>query len=76
MSLYVKAEAQPARYRAGAWEIGVLRGSSLVIGGVQVVGSRVAAIASPTAGPTVDSEARGAIDQILSALRLHGLIAT
>jgi hypothetical protein len=42
-AVYVKAEAQAACYRAGTWEIGVLRGSSLVIGGDQVVGSRVAA---------------------------------
>ena len=75
-SVYVKAVAQPACYRAGAWEIGVVRGSSLVIGGVQVVGSRVSAIAAPSGGTTVDGEGRAAIDQILSALREHGLIAT
>jgi hypothetical protein len=75
-SVYVKAEAQPACYRAGAWEIGVVRGSSLMIGGVQVVGSRVSAIASPSGGTTVDGEGRSAIDLILSALREHGLIAT
>jgi hypothetical protein len=75
-SVYVKAEAQSACYHAGAWEIGVVRGSSLVIGGVQVVGSRTSAIASPSGGTTVDSEGRAAIDQILSALHQHGLIAT
>ena len=53
-----------------------MRGSSLVIGGVQVVGSRASAIAAPTGGTTVDGEGRAAIDQILSALREHGLIAT
>lgn len=75
-SVYVKADAQPACYRAGTWEIGVLRGASLVVGGVQVVGSRAAAIPSPSGGATVDSEARGAIDEILGALRQHGLITT
>jgi hypothetical protein len=76
LSVYMKAEAQPASYRGGAWEIGVLRGSSLVIGGVQLVGSRAAAIASPSGGTTADTEARAALDQILSALRQHGLIET
>src|SRR5206468_6591956 len=75
-SVYVKAVAQPACYRAGAWEIGVLRGSSLVIGGVQVVGSRGAAIASPSGGTTVDAEGRAAIDHILRAVREHRLLAT
>jgi hypothetical protein len=35
-----------------------------------------ATIASPIGGATIDIEARSAIDQILSALRQHGLIAT
>ena len=35
-----------------------------------------AAIASPTGGATIDTEARFAIDQILGALGQHGLIAT
>lgn len=34
-----------------------------------------AAILSPAGGGMVDIEARSAIDQILSALRQHGLIA-
>jgi hypothetical protein len=32
-------------------------------------------IASPSGGTTVDAEARAAIEEILSALRQHGLIA-
>lgn len=75
-SVYLKAEGQVACYRGGAWEIGVVRGSSVSIGGVQVVGSQAAAIASPSGGATVDSQARGTIDQILGSLRQHGLIAT
>ena len=74
MSAYVKASGSWANYRLSGWEIGVMRGSSVAIGGQQVVGSRVAAIASPTGGATVDSQARGVIDQILGALRQHGLI--
>lgn len=47
-----------------------------MIGGQQVVGARAGAIGSPAGGSTVDAEARGAIGQILSALRTHGLIGS
>jgi hypothetical protein len=76
MSVYVKANASWANYRSGTWELGILRGYSVNIGGQQVVGGRVPAIASATGGATVDSQARGVIDQILGALRQHGLIET
>ena len=76
MSVAVKPSGVTADYRAGAWDVGSLRGDRLVVGGQQVVGARAAAIASPSGGATVDGAARGAIDQILAALRLHGLIAT
>jgi hydrogenase maturation factor HypE len=76
MTAYVKSSAVPATFRAGTWEFGMLRGSSLIVGGEQVVGSRVAAIASATGGTVIDSEARTAIDAILAALRQHGLVAS
>jgi hypothetical protein len=56
--------------------MGVLRGTNVVIGGQQVVGGRAAAIASVSGGTTVDAEARSVIDQILAAMRQHGLIET
>jgi hypothetical protein len=71
---YVRSTGTWATYRAGAWEIGQLRGSSLVIDGLQVIGSRAPAIASTSGGATVDAEARSTIDQILTILRQHGLI--
>ncbi len=74
MSAYVKSLDAWGTYRPGAWEIGVVRGSSLVLDGQRVVGARAAAIASPAGGTTADSEARATIDQILAALRGHGLI--
>jgi hypothetical protein len=74
MNVYVKAENCWANYRLGDWEMGILRGSMIVIDGQQVVASRATAIASAAGGATVDTEARTAIDQILSALRHHGLI--
>jgi hypothetical protein len=74
MAAYVKASGVWANYRQSAWEFGVVRGSSVVLGGQQVVGSRGAAIVSPSGGTTVDSQARATIGQILAALRQHGLI--
>jgi hypothetical protein len=76
MSVYVRAAALWANFRAGAWEMGILRGSSVIIGGDQVVGARAAAIDDVSGGATVDAEARTAISQILAALRQHGLIET
>ena len=76
MSLYERGSGTWAVYRSGDWEVGNLRGAALLIGGVQVVGSRAAAIASPSGGATVDSEARATLDAILGALRGHGLIET
>lgn len=75
MSLYNKADSQWISYRAGAWEQGILRGSSLVVGGQQVVGQRAAAITDPASGSVVDAEVRSAVTQILAAMRQHGLIA-
>jgi hypothetical protein len=63
-----------AVYHGGSWEVGTLKGSQLVVDGLKVVGARGAAIGAPTAGSTVDAEARTAIGQILSAMRQHGLI--
>lgn len=76
MTVEVRASAQPATYRQGAWELGILRGTSLMLGGQQVVGGRGPAIASPSGGSTVDSQARVALGLVLDALRQHGLIAT
>lgn len=76
LAAYVKSDAVWALYRQGAWETGVMRGSEVVIAGQQVVASRAAAIASATGGTTTDTEARAVIDEILGALRHHGLIET
>ena len=40
MTVYVKSASQCARYRSGTWEMGIVRGSSLVLGGTQVVARR------------------------------------
>lgn len=74
MSVYERSSGQPATYRQGAWDIGQLRGASLIVGGQQVVGGRGAAIAGPSGGSTIDAEARAAVGLILGAMRAHGLI--
>lgn len=73
-TVFVKSTGLRAEYRGGAWEFGVMRTGSVMIGGVEVVSTRSAAIAGPSGGSTVDSEARTAIGEILAALRHHGLI--
>jgi Protein of unknown function (DUF2793) len=74
MSLWSIADSAYVRHEGGAWVIGIVKAISLKIGENQVVGSRQAAITSPTGGAVVDSEARAAINGILTAIRSHGLI--
>ena len=74
MNACVADSGSTAVFGGVSWEVGTLNGSQLVVGGLKVVGARGAAISAPTAGSTVDAEARTAIGQILSAMRQHGLI--
>lgn len=64
-----------ARWDGSAWVAGILSGTSLRIGGQQVVGARRPAIPDPSGGATIDSETRAALTAVLAALRGHGLIA-
>lgn len=75
MRAWVRSAKVTAEFRNGAWEVGTIIGNRLHIGGQQVVSARGAAIATPSGGPVVDTEARNAIDAILDRLRTHGLIA-
>jgi hypothetical protein len=68
------AGSSEARATIGTEASRPLRGSALLLDGLQVVGGRGPAIASPTGGMTMDSEARSTIDAVLAALRQHGLI--
>ena len=74
LTAYVKSNSVWALYREGSWELGVVRGSLVSIGGQQVVGTRAAPIPSASGGANIDAEARATIDQILGVLRHHGLI--
>jgi hypothetical protein len=75
LSALVRSSGLRADY-AGGWDIGVIRAASVEIDGDAVLSTRSAAIASPGGGAIIDSEARSAINQILAALRHHGMIAT
>lgn len=57
------------------WRAGVIAASAIEIGGVQVVGSQQGAIADPAGGSVIDTQARDTLTLVLSALRMHGLIA-
>lgn len=59
-----------------AWRDEVARPGGIYINGQKVVGERLPAIPSPAGGTSVDNEARAVIDQLLAALRTHGLLSS
>jgi Protein of unknown function (DUF2793) len=75
MTCWSLADSLSVRRESGAWLKGKLTASAILIGGEQVLGPRGVAIANPSGGTNVDPEARLALDAMLSAMRLHGLIA-
>ena len=75
MRLTERASGLELAFRGGAWTSGSLRASEVVVAGNKVVGARGGAIADVAGGSTVDTQARAAIAQTLSALRTHGLVA-
>jgi hypothetical protein len=74
LNAYVRSSGGTTVYHDGAWEIGSLKGSQVLVDGQKVLGPRSASIAAPAGGATTDAEARAAIGQILAAMRTHGLI--
>ena len=75
LSALDKGSGQTAVFNGTFWELGAIKGAKLAIAGNQVVGPRLAAIANPTGGTSVDTEARATIVAILDRMRQHGLIA-
>ncbi|WP_235532762.1 DUF2793 domain-containing protein [Sphingomonas sp. Leaf412] len=75
MRAWSRADDRTVARVDGAWEDGLVRCRRLLVEGQRVVAARQPAIASPTGGSTVDTEARTAIGQVLDALRTHGLIS-
>ena len=76
VSALIRSTKNCATYVAGVWELGIVRAAKVVIAGQQVVGGRLAGIASSSGGTIVDTQARSTLDQILTAMRQHGLIET
>ncbi len=76
MTCWSVADGCFVQFGTSGWIKGEISARSVKIGGVQLVGSRQAAIVNPSGGSSVDTEARLAVTQILSALRIHGLIST
>ena len=68
------ADGHWLHWTGAAWSGGELPATALRIGGVQVVGERLADVPSPSAGTTIDAEARAAIDALIATLKTHGLI--
>ena len=75
LSVWDSAARVRRTWSAGAWGDGAVSATKLEIGGQQVVGARLATIASPSGGTTIDSEARIALTAVIAALMSHGLIA-
>lgn len=74
MAVWDKAAGLTRRWSGTAWSDGSVEAAALRIGGEQVVGPRVAAVASPSGGSIIDVEARAAIAALIVALQTHGLI--
>ena len=74
MTVHIRSNGMTAVFHDGAWSIGGLTGTQVAIGGKKVLGSRGFAIANPSGGSVVDAEARSALNDVLTALREHGLI--
>lgn len=75
VSVVVRATRLRAEWDGAAWRTGEIVAAKMLVGGVQVVGDRQAAIPAPQAGRVIDAEARTAVAAMLAALRAHGLIA-
>jgi hypothetical protein len=62
-------------FQGGLWLKQSLNAGSFAVNGLTVLNQRQPAISVPTSGTVIDAQCRIAIDQILTALRNHGLIA-
>jgi hypothetical protein len=73
-SFLIRSTGVRATFHEGVWELGLVGATSVMVGGVRVVGSRSGAIASPVGGTVVDNEVRACVTEMLNALRSHGLM--
>jgi hypothetical protein len=75
MTVWSVADAVGVRRTGSAWVVGQVTATKISIAGQQVVGPRSSAIALPTGGTVIDSQARVAIAAMLGMLTSHGLIS-
>ena len=73
MLVWKKDAAVWLHWTPGGWSGGELPASRLLIDGVQVVGSRLPSLPSPSGGTVIDVEARAVLDLLIATLKSHGL---
>lgn len=73
MLAWCVADALWVQHIGDTWVRGRIAAESLWIGGKQVVGARLPAIAPPAGGANVDTEVRATVLAILATLESHGL---
>jgi len=73
-SAFDRVSGQILRWRAGAWETGIVRAQEVKVDGQTIVRGRQPAIADPVGGSVADSQCRAAMVSLLDAARAHGLI--
>jgi hypothetical protein len=76
LEVWSLASNRPLRYDGSGWIDGRIDCMSVFSNGQQVLTTRQAAIAAPSGGSVIDSEARVVLSQLLVMLRAHGLIAS
>jgi hypothetical protein len=73
MTAWDKAAGLWRHWTGTVWSDGAMPAAALLIEGRQVVGPRLPAVASPSGGTTIDTEARAAIAALIATLKSHGL---
>lgn len=74
MTVWLSENGLTAQYDGEQWQAGEVRAASLVLNGHSMLAAPQPPIASVTDGPTIDGEAREALEAVLETLRIHGLI--
>ena len=76
LAVWSRAEQCRSEWDGTTWRTGRVLARELVVDGKKVIGSQRSAIAIPVGGQVIDNEARNALIAVISALGVHGLIAS
>ena len=76
LTVWQNEDGLTARYSDGAWHVGEVRASKIVIDGNAMLAAPQPPIPDVAGGATIDREAREAIEAVLETFRIHGLIRT